>query len=122
MKYCPYCGASLLGGAVSYCAECGKALPQKKARQQRQAPDKELRQQARRPAQAKPRSRAIPQSAASKKKRLDDHYDGYYDDVPPVDAGWEKGRADSGLVKRVILLILGAIGMISLAIVMMTLL
>ena len=27
MKYCPYCGASLVGGATSCCAECGKTIP-----------------------------------------------------------------------------------------------
>ena len=27
MKYCPYCGASLVGGAASFCAECGKKIP-----------------------------------------------------------------------------------------------
>ena len=27
MKYCPYCGASLVGGAASFCAECGKRSP-----------------------------------------------------------------------------------------------
>ena len=27
MKFCPYCGASLPGGAASFCPECGKPLP-----------------------------------------------------------------------------------------------
>ncbi len=27
MKYCPYCGAVLVDGAVSFCMECGKKLP-----------------------------------------------------------------------------------------------
>lgn len=27
MKYCPYCGTVLIDGAVSFCTECGKALP-----------------------------------------------------------------------------------------------
>ena len=26
MKYCPYCGADVLNGSVSFCAECGEAL------------------------------------------------------------------------------------------------
>lgn len=26
MKYCPYCGAPLLGSAVSFCSECGKSV------------------------------------------------------------------------------------------------
>lgn len=31
MKYCPYCGTALVGGAVSFCMECGKKLPIKTA-------------------------------------------------------------------------------------------
>ena len=27
MKYCPFCGAELLPGALSFCPECGEALP-----------------------------------------------------------------------------------------------
>ena len=27
MKYCPSCGADLLGAEISFCSECGKALP-----------------------------------------------------------------------------------------------
>ena len=27
MKYCPFCGAELLGADISFCAECGKQLP-----------------------------------------------------------------------------------------------
>lgn len=122
MKYCPYCGASLLGSAVSYCAECGKALPQKKAGQQRRVSDKAPSRHTHRPSNNRLVNRPRPKSGASVNKRLDDHYDGYYDDVPPVDAGWEKDRVDTGLVKRVILLVLGALSMISLAILMMTLL
>jgi hypothetical protein len=27
MKYCPYCGATLVDSAAPFCAECGKSLP-----------------------------------------------------------------------------------------------
>ena len=30
MKYCPYCGADLPDGAVTFCMECGNALPDEK--------------------------------------------------------------------------------------------
>ena len=33
MKYCPYCGASLVGGAASFCAECGKKIPVRERRE-----------------------------------------------------------------------------------------
>lgn len=29
MKYCPYCGADLPDGAISFCAEGGKTLPER---------------------------------------------------------------------------------------------
>lgn len=38
MKYCPYCGADIPDGAVSFCAECGKALPAKKEKPENSTP------------------------------------------------------------------------------------
>ena len=38
MKYCPYCGADIPDGAVSFCAECGKALPAKKEKPEKSTP------------------------------------------------------------------------------------
>ena len=26
MKYCPYCGAALMRGAISFCTECGRSI------------------------------------------------------------------------------------------------
>ena len=40
MKYCPYCGADIPDGAVSFCAECGKALPAKKEKPEKSTPMK----------------------------------------------------------------------------------
>ena len=40
MKYCPYCGADIPDGAVSFCAECGKALPVKKEKPEKSTPVK----------------------------------------------------------------------------------
>lgn len=40
MKYCPYCGADIPDGAVSFCAECGKVLPAKKEKTERSTPVK----------------------------------------------------------------------------------
>lgn len=34
MKYCPYCGTVLVDGAISFCAECGKALPVSEKKQE----------------------------------------------------------------------------------------
>ena len=38
MKYCPYCGADIPDGTVSFCAECGKALPAKKEKPENSTP------------------------------------------------------------------------------------
>ena len=52
----------------------------------------------------------------------DINYDGYYDDIQPVDAGVRGEGTDPELVKRIALVILGAVGVIAFAIVLMMLL
>lgn len=53
---------------------------------------------------------------------MDINYDGYYDDIQPIDAGARGEGMDPELVKRIILIILGAGGAIILAIILMLLL
>ncbi len=127
MKYCPYCGTSLPGSAISFCSECGKALPTGKP-----AP----RQPADRRRTAKSAACSAPKRRQSEKRLLtqrqtpaqppkneaDEHYDGYYDDVLPVDAGQQSDQMDPELIKRVALLVSVAVGIIILAMVLMTLL
>ena len=101
MKYCPNCGAELIPGALSFCSECGKALPvpaertmpQDRApprRQRKEKPPKERKPKA--PHKSKP-------APEPDQPNLD--YDGYYDDVPPVDLGRPRETANSQLVLRV---------------------
>ena len=52
----------------------------------------------------------------------DENYDGYYDDIPPVDAGQMGEPMDPKLMKQIVLLISGAIGIIAFAVIMMSLL
>ncbi len=112
MKFCPYCGGSLSGIAASFCPECGKALPIKKAsgtrRQKKHTPQKKTKQE--------PRPKPRPTDP------MDVNYDGYYDDIKPVDAGVRGEGVDPELVKRIALIILGAIGAITLSIILMMLL
>lgn len=113
MKFCPYCGVSLPGDAASFCPECGRALSNKKVAAPRQ-PSKHIPQ--RRPKQAperKPKPKPNP---------MDVNYDGYYDDVQPIDSGVRGEGIDPELLKRVGLVILGAAGAIILAVALMTLL
>ena len=53
---------------------------------------------------------------------MDISYDGYYDDIQPADAGFRGEGTDPELVKRIVLVILGAIGAITLAVILMMLL
>lgn len=46
---------------------------------------------------------------------MDINYDGYYNDVKPIDAGQQRDRLDPELIKKVILLVAGALGVILLA-------
>lgn len=123
MNYCPHCGVSLPGGAVSFCPQCGEALPQGGERPVRKKSGSRKKRPTHRPAG----KTTGHDTSASRNPRpapnpMDENYDGYYDDVPPIDAGWDAGGLDPDLVKRVTLLILGAISMIALAITLMMLL
>ena len=87
MKYCPYCGAELIPGALSFCSECGKALPvpAERTMPQDQAPPSRQRKE-KPPKERKPKAPHKSKPAPEPDQpNLD--YDGYYDDVPPVDLG-----------------------------------
>lgn len=165
MKYCPYCGAALLGSAVSFCAECGKSIPKKSPTQaeepggRQEPPLPKLDSQWEETAAAnkeppypgeKPKTGLIgklfrngrkdkprKQKNISKKEKhrkdppseddtppdpQDEGYDGYYDDVSPLDNGHEKERMDPELVKKIIMVAGGAALIIILSIVVMLLL
>ena len=124
MKYCPYCGASLLGGAASFCPECGRQIPQQEPDQApRPQPGKKRRPTEIPPSRRKKRPRQEPQRTPRRKKKpMDINYDGYYDDVKPIDAGQQGERMDSEMLKKTALMLVGALGVILLAVVFMTLL
>lgn len=110
MKYCPYCGAFLLGGAVSFCPECGKSLRgqiQRARGARRERPP------------AKQEARKSQERIRRPKNSVDGSYDGYYDDVQPVDADQVEKQRDPELVKRIVCVVLGAVGIISLAVIVM---
>lgn len=113
MKYCPHCGGALPGGAVSFCPECGKALPKQRpsgnAKRSSRPPEKSCRLKERK-ASPKPRN------------PMDENYDGYYNDVQPLDAGERSEGMDPALLRRVVIIIAGAVCVISLAVILMMLL
>ena len=124
MKFCPYCGASLLGGAASFCPECGRQIPQQEPDQApRPQPGRKRRPTEIPPSRRKKRPRQEPQRPPRRKKNpMDINYDGYYDDVKPIDAGQQGERMDSEMLKKTALMLVGALGVILLAVVLMTLL
>lgn len=94
MKYCPFCGAELLPGALSFCPECGKVLPTSQTNVQEPAA----------PTQEKRRKRSQKSQTAPE---VDPNYDGYYDDVEPLDADREREGMDTRLMGKVALVCLG---------------
>ena len=145
MKYCPYCGAALVGGAVSFCAECGRALPspKKTAEPVREAPPRPAPVRRPPPPVKKPgRPAPSPGKPASPSRRppsartggpyeptrrpkpdpRDEGYDGYYNDVKPIDNGHIRDRSDPALTKRIIMVAAGAFLIVILAVILMQLL
>ena len=109
MKYCPYCGAEILSGAFSFCPSCGESLPVlaqpaaekspgKSSLQREKAKKERTRKRARPPKEPK-------QLVPSGKVDLD--YDGYYEDVQPIDADRQREGLDTRLILRVVLLVAG---------------
>ena len=144
MRYCPFCGAELPGLEVSFCAECGKQLPpgvqpQTETAASPAAADP-LRKRKKKPAPVRPKrepkKKSRPSIEGAPTERLssqsgeeepaapdpDADYDGYYDDIVPADAGAVRSGMDREMVKKIILLVAGALLLIGLCVVLMTVL
>lgn len=113
MKYCPYCGADIPDGAVSFCAECGKALPAKKEKPEKSTPVKKSS------AGKKKKHKSSVVTDAEPKKAYNDGYDGYYEDLLPVDHGKERFETDSAPVKKIIILAVSVLVVIGLCVLML---
>ena len=125
MKYCPYCGADLPDRAVSFCAECGKQLsPAKAAPEKKKAKDAVGRKGAGKKQGAlsdKSRKHSDNRDAPTPSSKADG-YDGYYDDVLPSDTGKLGEEIDTGLIKKVAVVIGAMLLIIVLCVVAMSLL
>lgn len=113
MEYCPFCGAELMNGTVSFCSACGSRLrnpdePDTEEIQQDNATvntAKEKKPKKKRANAPKYRkSKDIPEITDAP---LDDGYDGYYDDVLPPDYDLVQDGIDKDLIRKVIFLFLG---------------
>ncbi len=144
MKYCPFCGADLLCPEVSFCTECGKQLPAGNVPQaelgNRPNPVENPRNSRKKPAPVRPKREPKKKARSSiedtpterilsqfgKEQPLDpqpkDDYDGYYDDVEPLDAGDTRPGLDREMIKKISFLLVGALLVIGLCVVLMTIL
>lgn len=123
MKYCPYCGADLVDGTVSFCQECGKKLnatpcavqdePIKEApasntptaeKPSKKKKEKKEKKKAKQKKQRKSKKEDIPEIIG---EAVDDGYDGYYNDVLPPDTDRVKDGMDKELVKKIVALGIG---------------
>lgn len=127
MKFCPYCGADLVDSKVMFCAECGAKLPPHEAG--RTEPLKEdMRPTSQGPkektykSKKKPRNKPAPQKSPVQyieESPQDDGYDGYYDDVQPPDLDRTREGVDKELIKKIVILGVSVLLIISLCVVMM---
>lgn len=144
MKYCPFCGADLLSPDVSFCAECGKQLPAGSAPQTESTsrpqpvenpqnpkkklapvkPKREPKEKVNSSIEGPPTERLSSQSGEEEPAAPDPYagYDGYYDDIVPADAGAVRPGMDREMIKKIILLVVGALLLIGLCVVLMTVL
>ena len=144
MRYCPYCGAELPGLEISFCAECGKQLPPggqpqtetaasptaadpSRKRKKKPAPSRLKRGAKKGPGssiEGAPTERLSSQSGEEEPAAPDPDadYDGYYDDIIPADAGAVRPGMDREMIKKIILLVAGALLLIGLCVVLMTVL
>ncbi len=102
MKYCPYCGAALPDGALSFCPECGESLkidtPSRNKEKTSAKADKPAKKKAKKSKPARKKETPEPLPA--------DGYDGYYDDRLPIDEGHRREGLDKGIIKKAIALVL----------------
>lgn len=116
MRYCPYCGASILDDAA-FCMECGATIPVSgvpKEEPKQRAPQTKKKKHKPKPIKRRP--------DAPPPDPQDEGYDGYYDDTPTLDDGAFKEKLDKGLIKQIILVGASAVVIVALAIMLMKLL
>lgn len=109
MKYCPYCGAELMDGAVSFCSECGEKLTD--------PPQPEKKSKKKSKARITPAVTPEPENHDHEDENLG--YDGYYDDILPEDDADTRQGLDKKLIKKIVILGVAVIFIIGLAVLAM---
>ena len=132
MKFCPYCGAELVNGKAPFCSECGEPLSgvipentQTEAENKpvKRKPDRK-RQTAKKTGKHLPAVPAKPTAVSDEDQAFsqDDDYDGYYDDVPPLDEGSHREGLDKDLLKKIAVLVIGVLVIVAACVALMYLL
>lgn len=111
MKFCPYCGTKIVNDKSSFCIECGKELPAKTPLQNQEIVPKENHH-------IEPETQATISNEQLYAK-YNEGYDGYYEDLLPIDNGQVHIGIDKFLVKRIATLAGGTLLVIILCLVMM---
>jgi len=106
-----------MGGAVSYYVECGNEIKPLEG-------DASLETGLTKSKHMKKKSRRKPRKPVKEQmpELVDDGYDGYYDDVKPIDSGRIQDRMDPELIKRIIIISAGAVVIVILSVLVMYLL
>jgi len=110
MKCCPYCGVVLTKDDAVFCRECGKKLPANEKTEfpfQTDSPKKGKRRKQHSP---------IPEIVG---EAVEDNYDGYYDDVLPPDLDRIREGVDRNLIKKIAILAVSVILVISLCVILL---
>lgn len=120
MSYCPYCGAALPGGTISFCPDCGKSLltsvPQVEEKKKQKKTKASYSKKKKKPPR---RDKETKGSSKLKYNPSDEDYDGYYDDVLPTDNGEIRQGLDKDMVKRIAGLIVGVLAAIAVCVALM---
>lgn len=114
MKYCPYCGAKITNGAVSFCSECGGNLSVLPKQTKIKPVHREKRKKVK-----KSKAKHTPVKE-TQPEVYDSDYDGYYDDIIPADTSSAvKQGLDKAVIKKIVLLVVGVVVVIGLCVVLM---
>ena len=111
MKYCPYCGTKLEDERAVFCPECGNTLSDE-AQNANEDKDKSKKEKRRKPKRDKKQNRrktTMKEDNVENSETVDDGYDGYYDDVRPIDEGKFRQGIDKEMLKRIIGLLIGVL-------------
>lgn len=97
MRYCPYCGAELQEPDILFCTECGRKLPDDSGEGRMMVPEHLTGEGE--PGREGPLQDTPVESDRTERTGESD-YDGYYEDVLPIDEEREREGIDRELVKK----------------------